>query len=177
MAAPKVMIRSATEHDVAALVDLGARTFRDTYGHANDPAELAAHIADSYNESVLLGALRDPAITYLVVADAGRIIGFAKLVVGSTEEGIVAARPAELNQVYVDSGEHGRGLGRALVDACADHARKTGCEVLWLGVWEKNPNAIGFYERLGFKKVGTHAFRFGSEMQTDLLMALPLVVG
>jgi ribosomal protein S18 acetylase RimI-like enzyme len=49
--------------------------------------------------------------------------------------------------------------------------------VLWLGVWEKNPNAIGFYERLGFKKVGTHAFRFGSEMQTDLLMALPLVLG
>jgi ribosomal protein S18 acetylase RimI-like enzyme len=174
MGAPDVTIRSATKHDVAALVDLGARTFRDTYGHANDPAELAAHIAERYNEPVILEALRDPNATYLVAVDAGRIIGFAKLVVGSTEDGIVAARPAELNQLYVDSSQHGRGLGRALLDACADHARKADCDVLWLGVWEKNPNAIGFYERLGFRKVGTHTFRFGSELQTDLLMALPL---
>jgi ribosomal protein S18 acetylase RimI-like enzyme len=169
------MIRSATERDVAALVDLGARTFRDTYGRANDPAELAAHIAESYNEAAMLGGLRDPNATYLVADDAGRIVGFAKLVVGSTEDGIVAARPAELNQLYVDSGQQGRGLGRALLDACAAHARKGDCDVLWLGVWEKNSNAIGFYERLGFRKVGTHAFRFGSELQTDLLMALPLV--
>ncbi|HEX6339100.1 MAG TPA: GNAT family N-acetyltransferase [Jiangellaceae bacterium] len=177
MVAPKVTIRSATEHDVAALVDLGARTFRDTYGHANDPAELAAHIAENYNQPAISGALRDPSVTYVVAEEAGRIIGFAKLVVGSTEDGIVAARPAELNQLYIDSGEHGRGLGRALLDACAEHARGADCDVLWLGVWEKNPRAIRFYERLGYRKVGTHAFRFGSELQTDLLMALPLAPG
>ena len=177
MPEPKVTIRSATEHDVAALVDLGAQTFRDTYGHANDPAELAAHIAESYHEPVISAALRDPNVTYLVADDAGRIVGFAKLVVGSTEEGIEARRPAELNQLYVDSSQHGRGLGRALLDACADRARAEGCDVLWLGVWERNPNAIGFYERLGFRKVGTHVFRFGSELQTDLLMALPLAMG
>ena len=177
MVAPEVTIRSATEHDVGALVDLGARTFRDTYGHSNDPAELAAHIADSYNEPVVSAALRDPNVTYLVADDAGRIAGFAKLVVGSTEDGIVAARPAELNQLYLDSGEHGRGLGRALLDACAEHARREDCDVLWLGVWEKNPKAIAFYERVGLRKVGAHVFRFGSELQTDLLMVLPLAAG
>lgn len=176
MAAPGVTIRSATEDDVPALIDLGARTFHDTYGQANDPAELAAHIAESYNEPVILGALRDPAVSYVVAEDAGRIIGFAKLVVGSTEDGIVASRPAELNQLYVDSDQQGRGLGRALLDACADLARKAGCDVLWLGVWENNSNALGFYERLGFRRVGTHAFRFGTGLQTDLLMTLPLAL-
>src|SRR5688572_28303962 len=118
MVTPEVTIRSATEHDVAALIDLGIRTFRDTYGHANDPAELAAHVSESYNEAVIGEALRDPAVTYLVAEGAGGVVmGFAKLVVGSTEEGIVAARPAELNQIYVDAGHHGRGLGRALLNA------------------------------------------------------------
>ena len=174
MVVPEVTIRSATDRDVAALVDLGARTFRETYGHANDPHELAAHIAESYNEPVIAEALRDPQVIYLVAEDAGRIIGFAKLMIGSREDGIDAARPAELNQLYVDSDQYGLGVGRALLDACAEQARQADCDVLWLGVWEKNPNAIGFYERLGFRTVGTHGFQFGSELQTDLLMALPL---
>jgi ribosomal protein S18 acetylase RimI-like enzyme len=168
------VIRAATERDVAALVDLGVRTFEDTYRHANDPAELAVHIADSYNERVIGAALRDPQATYLVAETGGALVGFAKLVVGSRERGIDAARPAELNQLYVDSSQHGRGLGRALLDACAEQARIAECDVLWLGVWEKNENAIGFYERLGFRQVGTHAFHFGSESQIDLLMALSL---
>lgn len=174
MAAPEVTIRSATEHDVATLVDLGVRTFEDTYADTNDPTELAAHIAETYAEPLIAAALRDPHVVYLVAEGAGRIIGFAKLVVGSREEGIEAARPAELNQLYVDSDQHGRGVGRALLAAGIQRAREAGCDVLWLGVWEENPNAIGFYERFGFQHVGSHDFQFGSELQTDLLMAMPL---
>ena len=159
---------------MAELVEIGVRTFEDTYAHANDPAELAAHIAESYTEPMVAGAFRDPDVTYLVAEAAARIVGFTKLVVGSREDGIEAAWPAELNQLYVDSDQHGRGVGRALLAACVERARQAGCDVLWLGVWERNPNAIGFYERLGFRQVGTHGFRFGSELQTDLLMALPL---
>jgi ribosomal protein S18 acetylase RimI-like enzyme len=174
MVASEVRIRSATQADVAELVEIGMRTFEDTYAHANDPSELAVHIAESYTEPVIAGALRDPNVSYLVAEAAGRIIGFAKIVVESREDGIDAARPAELNQLYVEADQHGRGVGRALLDACTERARQVGCDVLWLGVWERNPKAIGFYERLGFRHVGTHGFRFGSELQTDLLMALPL---
>lgn len=175
MVAPELTIRGAAEHDVAALVNLGARTFHDTYGHTNDPHELAAHVAENYSEPVIAEALRNPQVHYMVAEASGRIIGFAKLMVGSGEDGIDAVRPAELNQLYVEADRHGRGVGRALLKACVDRAREAGCDVLWLGVWEKNPNAIGFYERLGFHKVGTHGFQFGSELQTDLLMAQALI--
>jgi ribosomal protein S18 acetylase RimI-like enzyme len=82
--------------------------------------------------------------------------------------------PVELERIYVDKSAIGRGVGAALMEACLDAARRGGHRTLWLGVWERNPNAIGFYERLGFRQVGTHGFRFGSKLQTDLLMALPL---
>jgi hypothetical protein len=45
---------------------------------------------------------------------------------------------------------------------------------LWLGVWEKNEGAIRFYERNGFSVTGSHPFRMGDEIQTDLIMKLPL---
>lgn len=173
----EVLIRTADERDVPTLITLGARTFEDTYGHANEPATLAAHIAASYNGDVISAALRDPHVTYVVADAEGEIVGFAKLVVGSREQGIDAGRPAELNQLYVSSDRHGRGLGRRLLEACATRAADAGCDVLWLGVWEKNPDAIGFYERVGFRRSGIHDFVLGSDVQTDVLMARPLTTG
>jgi len=41
---------------------------------------------------------------------------------------------------------------------------------VWLGVWEKNINAIAFYKRLGFYEDGRHPFKMGDELQTDFIM-------
>jgi diamine N-acetyltransferase len=49
-----------------------------------------------------------------------------------------------------------------------------GCDVAWLGVWEKNPRAIAFYRKLGFSEVGEHAFQLGTDSHRDVIMALPL---
>jgi diamine N-acetyltransferase len=43
-----------------------------------------------------------------------------------------------------------------------------------LGVWERNPRAIGFYSKAGFVAVGSHAFMVGSDPQTDLVLVSPL---
>ena len=29
---------------------------------------------------------------------------------------------------------------------------------IWLGVWEKNENAIAFYKKMGFVQTGVHSF-------------------
>jgi ribosomal protein S18 acetylase RimI-like enzyme len=53
-------------------------------------------------------------------------------------------------------------------------ARDLGGRTLWLGVWERNPRAIAFYTKCGFADVGEHAFVFGTEQQSDRVMAHPL---
>lgn len=53
-------------------------------------------------------------------------------------------------------------------------AAASGYRTLWLGVWERNPRAIAFYERWGFATVGSHVFRLGSDDQTDLIMERPV---
>jgi hypothetical protein len=37
-------------------------------------------------------------------------------------------------------------------------------------VWEKNVNGIRFYQRHGFVQFGSHQFRMGDDLQTDVLM-------
>jgi ribosomal protein S18 acetylase RimI-like enzyme len=55
-----------------------------------------------------------------------------------------------LEDLYVDDGARGTGLGRALVDAAFERARQRGCRRIELDVNESNTDAIAFYESLGF---------------------------
>jgi diamine N-acetyltransferase len=46
---------------------------------------------------------------------------------------------------------------------------------IWLGVWEKNENAIAFYKKLGFEQTGVHSFHMGDEEQMDFIMTKTLL--
>ena len=59
-------------------------------------------------------------------------------------------------------------------DAVVDALLERGCDVVWLGVWERNPRAISFYRKVGFAEVGEHVFQLGSDPQRDVVMALTL---
>jgi ribosomal protein S18 acetylase RimI-like enzyme len=55
--------------------------------------------------------------------------------------------------------------------ACLDEAERAGCDLVWLGVWERNPRAIAFYHKWGFEQVGTQTFQLGDDMQSDWIMS------
>ena len=42
---------------------------------------------------------------------------------------------------------------------------------VWLGVWERNPRAVAFYENYGFTHVDEQTFVLGNDEQTDWLFA------
>ena len=80
----------------------------------------------------------------------------------------------ELCRIYCETAWQGCGVGSKLMQATHDQARAQGAETLWLGVWERNPRAIAFYERWGFRDVGSHIFVVGSDPQTDRIMQVTL---
>jgi predicted GNAT family acetyltransferase len=67
-------------------------------------------------------------------------------------------QPLELNRLYVEQKAIGRGYGSALMTASLEEAIARDCDTLWLGVWEHNTRAQAFYQRWGFKPVGTQTF-------------------
>jgi GNAT superfamily N-acetyltransferase len=55
-----------------------------------------------------------------------------------------------LEDLYVEDRARGDGLGRALVTAALERAKRRGCRRVELDVNERNTEALAFYERLGF---------------------------
>jgi ribosomal protein S18 acetylase RimI-like enzyme len=163
-------IRAATIDDARLLAELGARTFREAYASNNDPDALAEVIAATFNLGEQTKALTDDATCWFI-ADAQReAVGYAMLREGEQPAAVSGNNAIELARIYILQAWYGRGIGAALMQACLEQAAVDGYDTIWLGVWEHNPRAIAFYEKWGFEQVGAHAFQFGKERQTDLLM-------
>ncbi len=107
---------------------------------------------------------------FLIAEIDGEAAGYSKLIMDNIEPGITAKRPIELSRLYSHQKYLGQGVGQTLMDACFERSRAEDRDVMWLGVWEYNPRAQRFYERNGFRVVGSHVFLLGKDEQTDLLM-------
>jgi N-acetylglutamate synthase-like GNAT family acetyltransferase len=79
----------------------------------------------------------------ILVAEADdRAVGFATLI----SEGDLCV----LDDLWLEPDWIGRGLGSKLFEACANQARQLGAKRL---EWEAEPNAVGFYEKMGGRYV------------------------
>ena len=169
-------IRGAHADDAAPLAALAERTFRATFAPHNLDANLRLHCARTYGATRQAAEIADPRRTTVVADAGGALVGYAQLRWGPAPPCVVAARPAEIQRIYVDAPWHGRGVAQALMAAMLGHARVGGADRVWLGVWEHNPRARTFYGRCGFREAGEHAFRLGDEIQRDLVLVRELGV-
>ena len=168
----EISIRQARPDDAKLLTDLSYTTFWDAFAHhpKNAPEDLNHYMRQAFNEEQIAAELDEKDSIFLIAELDGKPAGYAKLIVGTTETGITAERPVELNRLYSHQEFLGKGVGQDLMDACFERARRHEHDVMWLGVWEFNPRAQRFYEKNGFRVVGRHTFQLGSDPQTDLLM-------
>lgn len=167
-----IEIRPASLDDAKVLTDLAYTTFWDAFAHhpKNAPDDLNHYMRQAFNLEQISAELAEEDSIFLIAEIDGNPAGYAKLITGSTEEGISALRPIELSRLYSHQEYLGQGVGQNLMEACFKLARELDHDVMWLGVWEYNPRAQRFYEKNGFREVGKHTFLLGSDPQTDLLM-------
>ncbi|WP_427173483.1 N-acetyltransferase family protein [Arthrobacter sp. 92] len=172
-------IREATADDAGRLADLASVTFPLACPPGSSPADIAAHLANTLSEENFRAYVADPEVTVLVIdADAG-LRGYSMLVDRETRDPDVAAAltllpSVELSKCYVHPEHHGLGAAAELIHATLGSAAATGAGGIWLGVNSQNAKAIRFYEKSGFRKVGTKSFKLGTTVEHDFVMERPL---
>jgi ribosomal protein S18 acetylase RimI-like enzyme len=167
-----VEYRSATGADAAALAELGASTFTDTFGHLYEPNDLKVflqnHSPENWDKE-----LNDPAFEVRVAETEGRLVGYVKL--GPPHLPFEPrGEAAELRQLYVVEAMKGQGIAQALMDWVIDRARRRRADYLYLSVFTENERARRFYEKYGFEPEGTYAFMVGNHADEDIVMRLKL---
>ena len=168
-------IRYGTTADAEMLSELGAKTFYDTFAKDNTPENMAAHLKNSFSPEIQLAELANPENIFLIIEEDGLPIGYAQLILNSKEEFITGTNPLEVRRIYATQEYIGKGVGKELMQVAIREAQQRGCDCVWLGVWEKNPRAIAFYKKWGFKEVGSHIFSVGDDPQRDYVMELGIL--
>jgi diamine N-acetyltransferase len=164
-------LRRARALDANALAELAERTFRETFSAVNTPENMALHCSASFGPAIQAREISDPAIVTTVAESDRQLVGFTQLRLLHSSKAVSFGRPAEIHRIYVARELHGKGLAQELMDHALAESAREGCDGVWLGVWEKNPRALAFYRKYGFRAVGEHSFSLGRDLQRDIVMA------
>jgi ribosomal protein S18 acetylase RimI-like enzyme len=167
-------IRRGTAADAPVLAALARDTFFNTFAASNDAGDMALHLERAYGVPQQAAELADPDVVTLLAEEGGQAVAYAQLRTGHVPDCVDGARPIELWRFYVSREWHGRGIAQTLMSRVIAEAAIRGARTVWLGVWERNPRALAFYGKCGFVDVGEHVFLFGTDRQTDRVMARPL---
>jgi ribosomal protein S18 acetylase RimI-like enzyme len=164
-------IRRAVSADAPVVAELALRTFMETFAADNHPDDVAAYTARVYGVRQQAAEIADPRMITLLAEFGDTTAGYAQVRRGPPAEPVRDERDViEIARFYVDAPWHGRGVAHRLMDAVFDTARELGGRALWLGVWERNLRGVAFYNKRGFRDVGSHEFILGSDRQTDRVM-------
>ncbi len=153
------MRRIAIEHpdqpEVLRLIDA-----LDAYQRPLYPAES--------HHGIDLHALSQPNVMFAVARNAlDQAVGCGAVVL---EEG-----HGELKRMYVDPAHRGQGTAKALLDFLEGHAREHGCQQLMLETGILQPEALGLYERAGYRRRGPFG-GYGPDL-LSVFMHKPLAPG
>ncbi|WP_306005833.1 GNAT family N-acetyltransferase [Aquicoccus porphyridii] len=137
------MIRPAAPGDAASIAAIWNHVIRDT---------TVTFTTEEKTEAGLIAMMAERAPGFIVAEEGGAITGFATY--GPFRGGPGYAHTRELTIQLAPEGR-GRGLGRALMSALEEAARRDGIHVLMAGISGANPGSVAFHARLGFETCGT----------------------
>jgi ribosomal protein S18 acetylase RimI-like enzyme len=164
-------VRALAARDAATLAAFAERLFRETYSDQYAASDIEAYVAQSFGAERQAAELAEPGASVLVVEDDhSGLLAFAHMRESAAPDVVVANRPIEIARFYVDRPWHGRGIARVLMAACVAEARSRVADAIWLLVYQHNGRAIAFYEKHGFRPVGTRPFALGSQVDQDWVM-------
>lgn len=167
-------IRQCNLSDIKILQEISIETFNDTFKDQNSPENMATYLEKAFNLEQLKDELATAASQFFFIYLNDEIAGYLKINILDAQSEKMGDDSLEIERIYIRSSFQKHGLGKSLYQKAITCANEWGKKKIWLGVWEKNENAIAFYKKMGFEQSGSHSFYMGDEEQIDLIMVKSL---
>ena len=165
-----ITIQRVQTSQAETLLSFSKQTFYEFFAHLNEPANMEAYSAVAFTMESMLDQLNNPDSEFYFALYEDDIVGYIKLNFNDAQTEFNDENALEVERIYVSGEHHGKQIGKKLLNFAIDIGVEKQLNYIWLGVWEHNKKALGFYEHNGFEIIGRHDFMLGDDRQTDLLM-------
>lgn len=156
--------------DLQKLLALSTETYQDTFGGFCSKEIMQTYLSEAFNKEKISQELNNPCSAFYFACNDESLVGYIKVNEFPAQTDINDEKSLELERIYLLQAFQGCGYGKELLDKAVHIAVGKKKKYIWLGVWEKNLKAIGFYSKNGFHKSGEHVFVMGNEQQRDYIM-------
>lgn len=130
--------------------------------------ERASFPTDAWSEAMMRAELASPHGRYLVVEEAGRLLGYGGVRV------VRGAADADIQTIAIAAGARGRGYGRSLLTELLATAREGGAREVFLEVRADNPVAAALYASEGFREIARRPRYYQPDDVDAVVMTLDL---
>lgn len=152
-AAPVLTLRDASVRDVPLIRSLAKQIWPKTYTSILTKKQIDYMMQLMYTESAIVRQMTTDH-RFVIVYNANLPVGFAAF--SQIEPGIY-----KLHKIYVLHSQHGKGVGKFVIEQIIKDAKSKGVTSLRLNVNRYN-HAKGFYEKLGFTMIGSEDVDIGN---------------
>lgn len=168
-----IKIRIADHKDIDALQYVCKETFCETFANDGFPEsfinDTLKYVELSFTQEKLLKQLNNKYSQFYLCYHNAQLAGYLKVNTDKAQTEDLLPDALEIERIYILKQFHGLRIGQALMEKAYQIAEQKSINQVWLGVWENNHQAIGFYEKQGFTVFDQHIFTVGDDDQTDLL--------
>ncbi|MFB5285285.1 GNAT family N-acetyltransferase [Peribacillus sp. Hz7] len=168
-------IKKCTIEDVCILQEISYETFNETFKQQNSPENMKAYLERAFNLKQLEKELSNISSEFFFVYFNDEVAGYLKVNINDAQSEEMSDESLEIERIYIKNKFQKHGLGKYLLNKAMEIAMERNKKKIWLGVWEKNKNAIAFYKKMGFVRTGSHSFYMGDEEQMDFIMTKTLI--
>jgi len=168
-------IKLCTLADLSQLQEISYETFNETFKRQNSPENMKAYLERAFNLKQLEKELSNPSSKFFFVYFNNELAGYLKVNTSDAQSEEMGDESLEIERIYILNKFQKHGLGKYLLNKAMEMAAERNKKKIWLGVWEKNENAIAFYKKMGFVQIGAHSFYMGDEEQIDFIMTKTLI--
>ncbi|KXZ22793.1 GNAT family N-acetyltransferase [Bacillus nakamurai] len=170
-----IKIKKCSREDLKILQEISIQTFNDTFKDQNSPGNMKAYLESAFNSEQLEKELSNMSSEFFFVYFHNEVAGYLKVNTNDAQSEEMGDESLEIERIYIKNKFQKHGLGKCLFNKAMEIALERNKKKIWLGVWEKNENAIAFYKKMGFVQSGTHSFYMGDEEQIDFIMTKTLI--
>lgn len=160
----KFEIRLANRSDAEYIALLGRVTFQETFGHYfRDKNDLLEYYNRTFSVEKIRSSLEKSNNVYWISLVDDLPVGYAKLKLNSPTDFSSSTKICQLQKIYVLKDFLSMKIGWELQNNLLAAASEKEFKKIWLSVLGSNEQAINFYSRSGFEKIGDHDFQIGKE--------------
>lgn len=153
-----ISIRPATVEDARVLSEVAPQAHLESHGHSAKAEDHEIYIAKKLSESAFTLELGQPENLYHIIFADEVPAGYSKIILNTNHPLIQEGPVTKLERIYLLKPYYGTGAGQQFFDHNIELTKQHHQMGIWLHVWIENHRAIAFYQKQGFKAIGSYSF-------------------